>query len=176
MHPYCGKFGTTVSGIVVGMDATFFETPAAFRAWLEEHAGSAGELWVGFHRVASGRASISWPQAVDEALCFGWIDGVRKRIDDSSYAIRFTPRKPGSTWSAVNVERVRELSARGLMQPAGTRAFEARSESRTATYSYEQRAVGLDPAFEARFREHPEAWAFWESSRFPTGRPRVGGW
>lgn len=110
------------------MTARFFETPTELRAWLEEHHEDARELWVGFYKVRSGRPSVTWPQAVDEALCFGWIDGVRKRLDDTSYMIRFTPRKPRSAWSAVNIERVAELSTLGLMRPAGLRAFDARRD------------------------------------------------
>ena len=101
------------------MDPLFFETPSEFRAWLEEHHADQPELWVGFHKKDTGRPSMTWPESVDEALCFGWIDGVRRRIDDERYTIRFTPRKPGSTWSKVNLGRVRELTERGLMRPAG---------------------------------------------------------
>src|SRR4051812_9192148 len=106
------------------MNPTFFETPAAFRAWLEAHHATAKELLVGFYKKGSGKPSITWPESVDEALCFGWIDGVRRRIDDMSYSIRFTPRKTSSIWSAVNVARVAELTALGRMQPDGLRAFE----------------------------------------------------
>ena len=158
------------------MDAIFFESPAAFRAWLEQHHHRAGELWVGFHRKGSGRPSITWPEAVAEALCFGWIDGVRKGLDGSSYVIRFTPRKPGSTWSAVNVKLFSQLLERGLVQPAGLRAFEARDPAKTAIYSYEQRAAGLEEAYERRFREHdPRAWAFFESQA-PSYRRAAGWW
>jgi uncharacterized protein YdeI (YjbR/CyaY-like superfamily) len=115
------------------MDAqrpTFFATPPKFRAWLEKHHADRRELWVGFHKKGSGKPSITWPEAVDEALCFGWIDGVRKSVDDDSYKIRFTPRTARSTWSAVNIERAKELERLGLMPPAGLAAFEARSDDR----------------------------------------------
>jgi uncharacterized protein YdeI (YjbR/CyaY-like superfamily) len=146
------------------MEPTFFATPDAFRAWLEEHHASATELLVGFHKKRSGKPSITWPEAVDQALCFGWIDGVRRSIDDDSYSIRFTPRKPNSTWSAVNVARVEELTRQGLMRPAGLEAFARRSPERTTTYSYEQRAgAALDPEHERRFRADKAAWAFFQA-------------
>lgn len=115
------------------MKPTFFATPAAFRSWLEQHHDTTDELWVGFYRKASGRPSITWPEAVDVALSFGWIDSVRRSIDDISYTNRFTPRRPGSTWSAVNVGRVKELTRMGLMHPAGLKAFGERKEDKTAS-------------------------------------------
>jgi uncharacterized protein YdeI (YjbR/CyaY-like superfamily) len=140
---------------------TFFAKPAALRAWLQKHHDKPLELWVGFYKKGSGKRSITWPESVDEALCFGWIDGVRKRIDDISYVIRFTPRKRGSIWSAVNVKRVAELTRLGLMQPEGIRAFEARKESKSGIYSYEQKtAAKLDDADEKRFRANKKAWEF----------------
>lgn len=102
---------------------TYFRTPKAFRSWLERNSARKAQLHVGFHKLGSGRPGITWPQAVDEALCFGWIDGVRRRIDEHSYQIRFTPRKRGSTWSAVNIERVRVLAEAGRMKAAGLEAF-----------------------------------------------------
>jgi len=121
------------------MPPTFFATPAEFRAWFEEHDERAQELLVGFYKKGSGRPSITWPEAVDEALCCGWIDGVRRSLDDASYVIRFTPRKPRSTWSAVNIKRVEELTAQGRMRPAGLAAFAKRAEDRSSIYAYEQR-------------------------------------
>lgn len=141
----------------------FFATPAAFRAWLRRHGATAAELVVGFHKLASGRPSLTWPQSVDEALCEGWIDGVRKRIDDTSYQIRFTPRKASSHWSAVNIERVRVLTAEGRMRPAGLAAFARRTKEKSRRASYEQQApVALTPAEEKCFRAHRAAWAFFE--------------
>ena len=141
----------------------FFETPSQFRAWLEEHHEDEPELWVGFHKKGSGRPSLTWPESVDEALCFGWIDGVRRRIDDASYAIRFTPRKPGSTWSKVNLERVRELTEQDLMRAAGLKAFEERVEEKTGIYAYEQRdAAQLDYAQLRQFRSNRKAWEFFQ--------------
>jgi uncharacterized protein YdeI (YjbR/CyaY-like superfamily) len=145
------------------MEPTFFETPEQFRAWLHAHHQVEKELWVGFHKVGSGRPSITWPQSVDEALCVGWIDGVRKRIDDESYVIRFTPRKPGSIWSAVNIRRMGELQAEGRVLPAGLAAFEKRRDDKSAIYSYEQRkSAELPPEFEERFRSNAAAWDFFQ--------------
>jgi hypothetical protein len=125
---------------------TFFATAEQFRAWLEAHHEDQTELLVGFYKKGSGRPSISWHEAVDEALCFGWIDGVRRGIDDESYSIRFTPRTKRSTWSAVNIARARELIEEGRMAPAGRAAFEQRADERSALYSYEQRREArLDP-------------------------------
>ena len=146
------------------MEPQFFETPSEFRAWLEEHHEGANELWVGFYKKGSGRPSITWPESVDEALCFGWIDGLRRSIDDERYVIRFTPRKSRSTWSLVNIRRVEELSRLGRMRPAGLRAFEARREKASGTYSYEQRyAATLDPDGEKRFRANRRAWDFFQA-------------
>src|ERR687897_748387 len=117
-------------------EPTFFATPADFRAWLEKHHEREQELFVGFYKKGSGLPSMTWPEAVDEALCFGWIDGVRKSIDETSYANRFTPRKARSTWSAVNIKRVHELIVQGRMRPAGLRAFAARAEESAGFYSY----------------------------------------
>jgi uncharacterized protein YdeI (YjbR/CyaY-like superfamily) len=146
------------------MEPTFFATPADFRAWLERHHESHSELIVGFHKRGSGRPSITWPEAVDQALCFGWIDGVRRRIDDTSYSIRFTPRKARSTWSAVNIKRMKELVEDGLVAPAGLAAFERRTDDRSAIYSYEQRkSAKLEPDQERRLRAHERANAYFES-------------
>src|ERR671935_2113772 len=119
------------------MAPIFFATADDFRAWLEEHHASERELLVGFHKTGSGRPSMTWPESVDQALCFGWIDGVRRSLGDESYTIRFTPRKPRSTWSAVNIERANELIAEGRMRSPGLAAFEARSDERSAIYAYE---------------------------------------
>src|SRR5512144_2295095 len=119
------------------MEPTFFATPAAFRRWLERNHARAAELWVGFHKKASGRPSLTWPESVDEALCFGWIDGVRRSLDAASYVIRFTPRRPKSVWSAVNIRRVGRLRRLGRMRPAGLAAFRARTADRSRIYSFE---------------------------------------
>lgn len=145
------------------MDPPFFPSPADFRAWLERHHTTEDELWVGFHKKGSGLPSITWPESVDEALCFGWIDGLRKSIDETSYRIRFTPRRPGSTWSTVNVRRARALMEEGRMRPAGLDAFENRREDLARRYSFEQGTVEFPEALEAEFRANPGAWGFFEA-------------
>ena len=145
-------------------EPAFFATPAELGAWLGEHHATATELWVGFHKKGSGRPSVTWPEAVDEALCVGWIDGVRKRIDEHSYEIRFTPRKPSSTWSAVNIARVAELTALGRMRRAGLEAFARRTESKSGIYAYEQKdPAALEATDEERFRSDPRAWEFFQT-------------
>lgn len=146
------------------MEPTTFRRPEDFRTWLEQHHESERELWVGYYKKGSGEASITWSESVDEALCFGWIDGVRKSIDEERYMIRFTSRRVGSIWSAVNIERVTALSKERRMRPAGQKAFEARREDRSGIYSYEQRdQAKLDPAFEKRFRAKKKALASFEA-------------
>jgi len=142
----------------------FFATPDELRAWFTTNADAEKELLVGFYRKGSGRPSITWPESVDQALCFGWIDGVRRGLDDESYTIRFTPRKPRSNWSAVNIRRVQELTEAGLMRPAGLRAFEARTDDRSAVYSYEQRhEATFDAEQEKQFRANKQAWKFFQA-------------
>ena len=154
----------------------FFATPDEWRRWLEANHDRATELWVGFHKKGSGRPSITWPESVDRALCFGWIDGVRKRIDDASYKIRFTPRKKGSIWSSVNIGRVDALTKAGLMHPTGLAAFAARTSDRSNVYAYEQRRedAAFDATQEARFRAHADAWAFFQSR--PASYRRTATW
>jgi uncharacterized protein YdeI (YjbR/CyaY-like superfamily) len=141
---------------------TFFAAPAAWRAWLETHHATAGELLVGFWKVGSSKASITWPESVDEALSFGWIDGVRRRIDDEAYSIRFTPRKPGGIWSQVNLKRFAELKAEGRIAPAGQAAHDI-GKDRTLVYSYERAAADLAPDEMAAFGADATAWAFFEA-------------
>lgn len=146
------------------VEPIFFAAQAEFRAWLQEHHATAREQWVGFYKVGSGRPSITWPESVDEALCFGWIDGLRKSIDDISYMIRFTPRKPDSNWSAVNMRRVAELTDQDRMQPAGLAAYARRRDETSAIYSYEQREqASLDEAEEQQIRANPDAWQFFQA-------------
>ncbi|SDQ12519.1 Uncharacterized conserved protein YdeI, YjbR/CyaY-like superfamily, DUF1801 family [Chryseobacterium soldanellicola] len=142
------------------MDATFFETQEKFRNWLEKNYKSEKELLVGFYKVGSKKPSITWPQSVDQALCFGWIDGVRKSIDHESYSIRFTPRKPTSIWSAINIKKIEELSKAGLMKPEGLQAFELRKEEKSRIYSHEKEPATLDPEFEKQFKSNKKAWDF----------------
>lgn len=153
----------------------FFETPAKLRAWFENNHDRAEELWVGMYRRASGRPTVTWPEVVDQALCFGWIDGVRYSLDDASYATRLSPRKKRSTWSAVNIKRAEELTNMGLMRPAGQAAFVARDEERSRIYSYENRNRSLDPAQENEFKAHPAAWEFF-SSQPPSYRKTAAFW
>ena len=155
---------------------TFFAIPADFCAWFKRHAATSTELIVGFHKKSTGTPSITWPESVDEALCVGWIDGVRKRIDDDTYQIRFTPRKDTSNWSAINIARVADLTSQGRMQPAGLAAFALRSEAKSRIYAYEQRQdAALSPEFEARFRKQKKAWAFFEAQP-PSYRNVVTWW
>jgi uncharacterized protein YdeI (YjbR/CyaY-like superfamily) len=140
---------------------TFFRSAADFRRWLAGHHDARDELWVGYWKKASGRPSMTWPESVDEALCFGWIDGIRKSIDDEAYMIRFTPRRPGSVWSRVNLERVAALDAAGRMTPAGAAVYEARDPKKAGVYSFEREDARLAPAQERAFKRNREAWAFW---------------
>ena len=158
------------------MEARFFATPAELRDWFELHHADEPELVIGYYKKATGRPSITWQESVDEALCFGWIDGIRRRIDDESYCNRFTPRRLRSNWSAINIKRVGELIEQGRMTPAGLAAFEARDEARSAVYSYEQRrAATLDPEQERRFRAEGAAWE-WFQSRPPSFRRAAVYW
>jgi uncharacterized protein YdeI (YjbR/CyaY-like superfamily) len=156
------------------MKPTFFKSQSDFRKWLEEHHATSKELLVGFYKKSSGRRSITWPESVDEALCFGWIDGIRRSLDDISYTIRFTPRRPSSTWSAINIKRVPELIDQRLMRPAGLKAFEARKENKSGIYSYEQRSERLPETYENKFKKHKTAWAFFQAQ--PPGYRKTVGW
>jgi uncharacterized protein YdeI (YjbR/CyaY-like superfamily) len=149
----------------------FFKTPADFRRWLERNHAKETELLVGFYKVDSGKPSITWPQSVDEALCFGWIDGVRRSVDDISYSIRFTPRKPRSNWSTVNIKRATELSAAGLMAPAGLAAFERRDEKLSEVYAYERKSAALPADAEKKFKADKKAWE--NFSKMPPGYRRL---
>ena len=145
------------------MNPKFFAHQSQFRKWLEKHYNKSSELWVGFYKKASGKDSITWSQAVDEGLCFGWIDGIRKSIDSVSYMIRFTPRKSGSIWSVININRAKELSKLGLMHPAGIGVFQNRDEKKSNQYSFEQKSVKLDRNYEKKFRENKKAWNHFQS-------------
>ena len=154
------------------MKPKFFKTPANFRAWMEKNHATAPELLVGFYKMESGRSSITWPQSVDVALCFGWIDGVRRRQDETAYTIRFTPRKPSSIWSAINARRILELERLGLMTDAGRAAFARRDAEKTKLYSYESRhSAAFDAKLEHQFRADKGAWEFFQSQ--PPGYRKV---
>jgi uncharacterized protein YdeI (YjbR/CyaY-like superfamily) len=154
---------------------TFFPSAVNFRHWLAQHHATATELLVGFHKVASGKPSLTWPESVDEALCVGWIDGVRKRIDEHAYTIRFTPRRTGSIWSAVNIRRVQALTAEGRMQPAGLKAFAARKENKSGIYAYEQRQAELVEPYAGLLRKNKAAWTFFQAQP-PSYRKRMCWW
>lgn len=156
------------------MTPTFFETPAKFRAWLQKHHRTADELWVGYWKKHTGRPSITWQESVDEALCFGWIDGIRKAIDSHSYMNRFTPRRPGSFWSAVNTKRAEELISLGRMRAAGRKAFEARDAARTDALHAVRDNPRLDNAREATFKANRPAWEFFQAQ--PPGYRRLAIW
>lgn len=153
------------------MNATFFASGDALREWLDANHGHATELLVGFYKKSARKAGISYPEALDAALAFGWIDGVRRGVDEERWTIRFTPRQARSVWSAVNIKRVRQLLAEGRMAPAGVRAFEARVSRRGGTYSYERANATLDPALARRFRANARAKTFFD--RQPPGYRKV---
>ncbi len=155
-------------------DVRYFRDPGDFRRWLETHHESATELWVGYYKKGTGEPSLTWPESVAEALCFGWIDGLRKSVDDRCYKIRFTPRKPKSNWSAINVRMAEELIAAGRMRPAGLAAVAAREAHRTETYSYEQRPEELPEPYAGRFRKNRRAWAFFRAR--PPYYQRTASW
>jgi uncharacterized protein YdeI (YjbR/CyaY-like superfamily) len=157
------------------MKPRFFKSPSDFRRWLKAHHASTTELLVGFYKKDSGKPSITWPQSVDEALCFGWIDGIRRSIDDVSYTIRFTPRKSRSIWSAVNIKRANELVEQGLMQPAGLKAFEVRQENRSGIYSYEQRSPELPDEYQKILKKNSAAAKFFQAQP-PSYRKAANWW
>ena len=153
------------------MHITFFASPAEFRAWLKKHHRSVPALIVGLYRKDSGRGGMTYAEALDEVLCMGWIDGVRRKVDESSYSIRFTPRKAGSIWSLVNVRHAERLQAAGRMAPSGVKAFAARQAYKTGIYSFEQKHHALEPGQERKFRANKPAWTFWEVQ--PPGYRRI---
>ena len=144
-------------------DITYFPTPAALGKWFAKNATSAEQLWLGFYKVGSGTSSITWPQSVDEALCVGWIDGIRKSVDGTRYVIRFTPRKTTSVWSVVNINRVKVLTETGRMQPAGLAAFAARKVHKSGIYAFEQESPELSASDERMFKKHKAAWTFFQA-------------
>ena len=145
------------------MKPKFFPTQEDFRKWLEENHAEESELLVGFYKVGMVKASMSWSESVDQALCFGWIDGVRRKVVEESYSIRFTPRRANSVWSAVNIAKVAVLTEKGLMKPAGIAAFEKRDEKKSVIYAYETEAKEFSEAFEKQFKANKKAWEFFEN-------------
>ena len=156
------------------MQLTFFETPSKFRAWLQKHHRTTDELWVGFYKKATGKPSLTWQEAVDEALCFGWIDGIRKRVDAESFTNRFTPRRRGSVWSDVNTRRAAELMKAGRMGAAGRAAFDARDTKKTEAISRARSAPRLERLLRAQFKANPAAWEFFVAQ--PPGYQRMAIW
>jgi uncharacterized protein YdeI (YjbR/CyaY-like superfamily) len=154
---------------------TFFKTPSDLRKWFEKYHDKEQEVLVGFYKKDSGKPSITWPQSVNEALCFGWIDGIRRSVDDLSYTIRFTPRRARSTWSTINIKRVGELTKQGLMMPRGLEAFARRQENRSGIYSYEQRSPELPDPYRRLFKKNKVAWKFFEAQR-PSYRKAANWW
>lgn len=145
------------------MQIKFFDSQSRFRHWLARNYDKKNELWVGFHKKHSKKKGITYPQALDEALCFGWIDGVKKRVDDTSYTMRFTPRKPKSIWSRVNTKRAQELMAQGRMAPPGLKAFALRDSKRSGLYSFENAPQKLDSLHEKRFQANKKAWDYFQA-------------
>jgi uncharacterized protein YdeI (YjbR/CyaY-like superfamily) len=152
-----------VSLPAASLEIVYFRSPADLRAWFDQHHQTAQELWVGYYKKNSREPSITWPESVDEALCFGWIDGIRRSVDERRYTIRFTPRRPGSTWSAVNIARVLALKEAGRMHLAGLQAFEARQENKSGIYSYEQRRDQLDEPYASQLQNNQAAWDFYQA-------------
>lgn len=144
------------------MKPQFFPTQSDFRRWLEENHETATEIIVGYYNVKSGKTGMTWSESVDQALCFGWIDGVRRKIDEESYSNRFTPRKESSNWSAVNIAKVAVLTEKNLMMPEGIAAFAKRKDEKSAVYAYENELKQFSAEFEKRFKENETAWVFFE--------------
>lgn len=163
------KFYSTKESVI------FFKTQDDFRKWLESHHEKKTELIVGFYKVDSGKPSMSWSESVDQALCFGWIDGVRKSIDKESYSIRFTPRRNTSNWSAINIKKIEDLTKAGLMKPAGLKAFSLRKENKSEIYSNENDTIFLDSNYEIQFRENKKAWDFF-MKQAPSYRKAIMRW
>jgi uncharacterized protein YdeI (YjbR/CyaY-like superfamily) len=174
MEPIADLFYAQISQHM-NTTVVFFSTPLDFRKWLGRNHATARELWVGFYRRETGKPSMTWPDSVDEALCVGWIDGIRKRIDAESYMIRFTPRRRGSIWSAVNIKRVAVLTNEKRMQPAGRAAFADRRENKSGIYSYEQRTAQLPEPYATRLKDDKAAWKFFQDQPL-SYRKAIGWW
>lgn len=144
------------------MDPLFFKNKNELRKWFDKNHNLLTEQWIGYYKVKSGKESITWSESVDEALCFGWIDGIRKSIDDKSYKIRFTPRKPSSSWSAVNISKIEKLTQLGLMKPEGISVFNKRKDNKSKIYSYEQNSIKLDKKYIDIFKSNKKAWQFFD--------------
>jgi uncharacterized protein YdeI (YjbR/CyaY-like superfamily) len=162
--------------MITPMEPIYFSSPAEFRHWLETHHTQEKEVYVGYHKKGTGIPTLTWAESVDEALCFGWIDGIRKSVDEQRYKIRFTPRKADSIWSAVNIKRMGELTALGLVKMAGLKAFEKRKEDKSAIYAYEQKKdITLEDAYQHQFQANAKAWE-WFQNRAPSYRQGAIHW
>lgn len=150
------------------MQPNFFKTQKDLRKWFEENHNKLDEVWIGYYKKATGKPSITWPESVDEAICFGWIDGIRKSIDEERYMIRFTPRKKNSNWSTVNIEKVKKLTKLGKMKPEGIEAYKRRKEHKSKVYSYEQKIIQLDKSYEDKFKKNKKAWKFFNEKLAPS--------
>lgn len=157
------------------MKVKFFKTPLDFRKWLEKNHLNETELIVGFYKVGTGKKSITWPESVDQALCFGWIDGIRRGIDEESYSIRFTPRKANSIWSNVNLKKMEELKAKDLIFPAGYEIFKKRKEDKSGIYSFEKNEVKFSETYEKEFKKNKKAWA-WFEKQIPSYKKPAKNW
>jgi len=155
------------------MKPTFFKNQKELRKWFENNHDKGKEIWIGFYKKDSGKANFTWSQSVDQALCFGWIDGIRKSIDEVSYMIQFTPRNPKSNWSAVNIKKINELTKLGLINPAGIEVFKKREEKRSEIYSFEQNKVKLSKTYEFKFKSNKKAWKFFQSLPPSTKKPSI---
>ena len=145
------------------MKPIFFANTSELRKWFEKNHDKEKELFVGYYKTNTGKPSVTWSESVDQALCFGWIDGIRKSLDETSYTNRFTPRRPGSVWSDINIKKVEELTKKGMMHAAGIEAFNKRDEKKSRTYSYERKIVQLDKNSEKQFKQNKKAWKFFQS-------------
>lgn len=152
----------------------YFESELKFREWLDKNWNSCTEVWVGFYKKGTGKLTLTWSQSVDQALCYGWIDGIRKSVDAESYVIRFTPRNPKSVWSDINIKKIEELTAKGLMMPSGLKLFEARTENSSRLYSFEQRKVEFEGELLEKFKQNTKAWTFFKST--PPSYQKVATW
>lgn len=152
---------------------TFFATASDFRKWLEKNHLTAKELYVGYYKISTGKRSIQWSESVDQALCFGWIDGIRRSLGEESYCIRFTPRKSTSIWSSINIKKVEELNRQGLMKQEGLAAFKLRKEEKSAIYTYEKEKIKLSKTFEKAFKAHKQAWAFFKGMPLSYQQPAI---
>jgi uncharacterized protein YdeI (YjbR/CyaY-like superfamily) len=160
-----------MNDMISWMKRRFFKTQEDFRKWLEKNHETADELLVGFWKRGSGKRAMTWSESVDQALCFGWIDGVRRRVNDEAYTIRFTPRRANSIWSKINIDKIAELKTKDLMRSAGLAAFEKRKDAKSAIYSYENQPKEFAPEYEKRFQKNKKAWKFFEEQ--PPGYRRL---